>query len=64
MLHIIQADTVIHSDVIIGSSARLNEYRSNFILYGNGGTDFRPAFEYVENELIKKGMKKFQVCFT
>ncbi len=53
-IHIIQCDEKIHEDVKMTSEKDLDEYMKNFRIYGEGGTDFRPAFEYVD-ELIHKG---------
>lgn len=53
-VHIIQCDEAVRSDVKIRSEKELKEYMDSLTLYGEGGTDFRPAFEYVE-ELIRKG---------
>jgi len=55
-LHIIQCDNEIQSDVCIHSREEFDEYKANFQVKGFGGTDFRPAFEYV-NKLIEQ--KKF-----
>ena len=52
-VHVIQCDEKVHEDVKITSEEELREYMEHFRLYGEGGTDFRPAFEYVE-ELIRK----------
>jgi len=52
-LHIIQCDNEIQSDICIHSRKELDEYKANFEVKGFGGTDFRPAFEYV-NSLIEK----------
>ena len=53
-VHIIQCDEKVHTDVKITSREELKEYMEHFQLYGEGGTDFRPAFEYVDS-LIEKG---------
>lgn len=53
-IHIIQCDEAVHSDQRITSLEELEDYMSNFTLYGEGGTDFRPAFAYVD-ELLNKG---------
>nr|WP_294492535.1 VWA-like domain-containing protein [uncultured Mediterraneibacter sp.] len=53
-IHIIQCDEKVHEDVRITSGKELEEYMAHFRLYGEGGTDFRPAFTYVD-ELIKSG---------
>ena len=47
-IHIIQCDEEVHQDVKITSEEDLKDYMEHFSLYGEGGTDFRPAFEYVE----------------
>lgn len=53
-IHIIQCDEKVHSDVKITGREELDDYMEHFQLYGEGGTDFRPAFTYVE-ELIAQG---------
>lgn len=46
-IHIIQCDDRIQSDVVVKNAEDLENYRKNLVLKGQGGTDFRPAFEYV-----------------
>ncbi len=53
-LHIIQRDVKVQHDEKITSMAQLDSYVSDMLLYGFGGTNFRPVFEYVD-DLIKKG---------
>lgn len=53
-VHIIQCDENVKSDVKIISEQELKEYMEHLTLYGEGGTDFRPAFEYVD-ELLRQG---------
>ena len=53
-VHIIQCDEKVHSDVKITSEKELKKYMDHFELYGEGGTDFRPAFAYVD-ELLGRG---------
>ena len=53
-VHIIQADQRVQSDTKITSLAELDRWRRNIKLFGFGGTDFRPAFTYV-NELLADG---------
>ena len=55
-LHIIQCDVKVQHDEKITSQAELDRYMSDMLLYGFGGTDFRPVFEYVD-ELIEKNGK-------
>lgn len=51
-IHIIQCDDQVRNDQKITSGEELKNYMENLELAGEGGTDFRPAFEYVE-ELMK-----------
>lgn len=53
-VHIIQCDEKVYTDVTITSEKELRAYMEHFELYGEGGTDFRPAFAYVD-ELIRRG---------
>ena len=62
-IHIIQCDERVHEDVKVTSQEELKEYMEHFQLYGEGGTDFRPAFEYVDS-LIEKGDLKGLIYFT
>ena len=47
-IHIIQADARVQSDAKITSLADLDRWRRTIKLHGFGGTDFRPAFAYVQ----------------
>lgn len=53
-IHIIQCDTKVQHDFKIENTRDLEEYMRNFTIYGQGGTDFRPVFDYVE-ELKSSG---------
>lgn len=53
-IHIIQCDDQVRSDAVITNREQMREYMENFTIQGNGGTDFRPAFEYV-NGLRNQG---------
>ena len=46
-VHIIQCDAKAQQDDVITSEEDMKRYMENFKLIGFGGTDFRPAFEYV-----------------
>ncbi|MEE1086374.1 MAG: VWA-like domain-containing protein [Schaedlerella sp.] len=50
-IHILQCDETVQSDVKIINQEELKDYMETLDLYGEGGTDFRPAFEYVQNLL-------------
>ena len=52
--HLIQCDALVQKDVKIISEKELEQVMEDLTLYGRGGTDFRPAFEYIE-ELRKNG---------
>ena len=46
--HLIQCDALVQKDVKITSEKELEQVMEDLTLYGRGGTDFRPAFEYIE----------------
>ena len=49
-IHVIQCDEKIQSDHIISSA----DYMEHMEILGGGGTDFRPAFQYVDSLIQKK----------
>ena len=53
-LRIIQCDNQVHSDTIIKEQRDIPKLLHNFELIGGGGTDFRPAFSYI-NKLLENG---------
>lgn len=59
-IHIIQCDEEIRSDVTITSREEMEDYMEHFTVSGFGGTDFRPAFEYVNGLLNKGAFKKLR----
>lgn len=56
-LHIIQCDNEVQQDTVLHCKAEIEEFRNNFEIRGFGGTDFRPAFEYIDR-LIENGKLK------
>jgi len=65
-IHVIQCDDRVQTDRKITSGEELREYMENLELRGEGGTDFRPAFVYVE-ELMRRhvfGQLKGLIYFT
>lgn len=56
-LHIIQSDAEVQMDTVIHSPEELERFTDSFTVKGYGGTDFRPAFAYVE-KLREKGELK------
>ncbi len=53
-IHVVQCDDMVRSDVLISSATDMASLSERFELNGGGGTDFRPAFEYVDS-LIEGG---------
>lgn len=56
-IHIVQCDEKVQNDTKITNQDEMELYMRNMKLYGFGGTDFRPVFEYVDT-LIKN--KEFE----
>lgn len=65
-IHIIQCDERVQSDVVIEKPQQLRQYMEQFEVKGMGGTDFRPAFEYVNRLLAEKAFQKLRglIYFT
>lgn len=65
-IHIVQCDERVQSDVVIENQKQLAEYMEQFQVKGMGGTDFRPAFAYVDALLEKKRFRKLRglIYFT
>ena len=53
-IRIIQCDEKVQSDVKITNQEELKTHMENFQIIGNGGTDFRPAFTYVQELIDRK----------
>ena len=53
-IRVIQCDERVQRDTLITSQKELQSYLDDFVVIGQGGTDFRPAFDYVER-LVKAG---------
>ncbi len=53
-IHLIQCDAVIQDDQILRSQDDIQRFMEHFELKGLGGTDYRPAFQYV-NEMVERG---------
>lgn len=65
-IHLIQCDEKVQSDVVVESRSQLADYMGRFQVAGMGGTDFRPAFAYVDSLLAKKSFQKLRglIYFT
>ena len=53
-LHLIQADNAVRQDIPVKNEDDLIRAMNHFELRGGGGTDFRPAFEYVSQLCAEK----------
>lgn len=65
-VHIVQCDERVQSDIVIENGSQLQEYMEHFQIQGMGGTDFRPAFAYVNTLLARKAFHKLRglIYFT
>lgn len=57
MIRILQCDNAVQKDTLLRGMKELTHFLENFEIVGGGGTDFRPAFSYV-NQLIEQGLCK------
>ncbi len=56
-LHIIQCDAEVQEDVVIRTQDEFDSYIRTMKIRGLGGTDFRPAFAYVEKLRREKAFR-------
>ena len=65
-IHIIQCDDQVQTDVRVTNREELKEYMDNLELRGEGGTDFRPAFDHVEQLIREKAFTRLKglIYFT
>lgn len=65
-VHLLQCDEAVQEDVLIQSPEAFAAYLAQFVLKGGGGTDFRPAFAYVDEQLAAKryGQVRGLIYFT
>lgn len=59
-IHIIQCDDRIQEDQLIAHPEQMKQYMEQFTVKGQGGTDFRPAFTYVEELLRRRAFTKLR----
>ncbi|KMZ55743.1 hypothetical protein HMPREF0980_00442 [Dorea sp. D27] len=59
-IHIIQCDDTVQTDEKITDEEELRRYMDNLTLYGEGGTDFRPAFTYVDQLLKERAFSRLR----
>ncbi len=57
-IHIIECDDKVQNDIEITELSQMEEYAKHFGLKGGFGTDFRPAFAYVEELRRQKKIEK------
>lgn len=53
-IHIIQCDEQVRDDRLITSREEMEGYMEDLTIIGQGGTDFRPAFEHV-GQMVRRG---------
>ena len=53
-IHILQCDERVQTDVLLRNAEEMKRYMEHFTLKGGGGTDFRPAFAWVEERMAKR----------
>lgn len=65
-VYIIQCDAAIQHVELIETPEDLNHYMEELMIYGYGGTDFRPVFEYVDRLLEERMLTKLEgmIYFT
>ncbi|MBQ3050809.1 MAG: metallopeptidase [Clostridia bacterium] len=65
-LYLIQADMEVQEVTYIEDLSKLEQYIAHLDLKGKGGTDFRPAFEYVNTLLEQEKFRKLKglIYFT
>lgn len=57
-IHILESDDQVQNDVLITNPDQMKEYAKHFAVKGGFGTDFRPAFAYVEKLRERKEIGK------
>lgn len=65
-VHILQCDNEVRQDSVIKNVAELDSFLESFEVKGFGGTDFRPAFNYVNELLNQKKLERLKglIYFT
>lgn len=65
-LHIIQCDDAVRSDEKITNQVEFDRFLKHLDLKGEGGTDFRPVFKYVDELLEEKAFENLKglIYFT
>lgn len=53
-VHVIQNDAAVQMDTVLHSAEEFDQFAQHFTVKGYGGTDFRPAFQYVD-QLLETG---------
>ncbi len=56
-MHVIQCDEEVREDTVVTGREQIDALFRNFEIHGGGGTDFRPAFAYVD-DLVRQGELK------
>ena len=61
-----RSEQKVQEDVVIRSKKEFDDYMRHFTVRGFGGTDFRPAFAYVQELLARKAFTRLRglIYFT
>lgn len=59
-IRILQCDEMVQDDTRIENGEQLRQYMEHLEIKGQGGTDFRPAFLYVQELMAKKAFAKLK----
>lgn len=59
-IHILQCDEQVRDDHRITCPEEMKAYMDDFTILGHGGTDFRPAFEYVNRMLLRGAFRRLK----
>ena len=59
-IRILQCDDAVRADQLITTGEELKQYMDHLQLYGDGGTDFRPAFTYVQQLIDQDEFKNLK----
>lgn len=59
-IHLLQCDTVVHSDQLITNAEMAGRLQESFTMYGGGGTDFKAAFDYIKQQREMGKLKNIQ----
>ncbi len=59
-IHILQCDTAVRSDTLITSLQDLERFMAQVSVTGGGGTDFRPVFSYIADQIAQNRLTRLK----